>query len=356
MSGGDYLKKTSMAICDKDTEYMQRLGNYISKQENKVFQIYFFSDREYLKEALEHKKFDILVLGEDFLEIGECYAKQSLCIYLSDGSVIEEYSSSPILFKYQAADHILREIHYHWKDFSGMSKKIERFSEKKEMITVFSPLHEKLQTPFVFALAEKMAENAKVLYINFTLCCGFQKLCKLETGMDLGDLFYLIKEDQSRFFFKLKSSVYAMGDFFVIPPVSNPEILTELEKEELKTFLYLLRERTEYEVILLDLGSMLPGFFEILKESTKVWIPESENAYEKAAIIELERLIKKKEKQLEKKVLRILLPAKSEIEKESFYDVEKIMMSDVGRTAQKVLEDEGYLRNRSDFTKGFGSD
>ena len=69
----------------------------------------------------------------------------------------------------------------------------------------------------------------------------------LKTGLDLGDLFYLIKEDRERFFAKIKSSIHAYGNFYVILPMGNPEILAEIRKEELRQFLRLLKEKTEYE-------------------------------------------------------------------------------------------------------------
>lgn len=355
MSGGDELKKVNMAICDKDTVYMQKLGAYIKKQEKETFQISFFSGEDYLTEELKTRDFDILILGKEFLKTGENCGKQTMCIYLSDGNVPEEFSSCPILFKYQAADSILRGIHYYWKDYCGIEGEPESFFGKKELITVFSPLHEKNQTPLTLALAEMCSEKAKVLYINFTVCGGFRQLSGLKTGLDLGDLFYLIKEDRERFFAKIKSSIHAYGNFYVILPMGNPEILAEIGKEELRQFLRLLKEKTEYDMIFLDVGMMLPGFFELLKESSRIFIPLSGGAFSDAAMEELEELLEKKKEHLEQKTHKIFLPSEETERKES-YDIEEIMMGEMGKTVRRILEDEKLFGNRDDFTGGFGAD
>ncbi len=345
LSGGDELKKIHMAICEKDTEYMQKLGNYIKKQEKEMFEIQFFSEQAYLKEELEKRTFDILVVGEEFLRIGEQSKKQTMCIYLTEGNATEEYSSCPILFKYQAADSILRGIQYYWQDFSGVQTE-QIFYGKKEIISVFSPAGSAYQTPVALGLAEVLSQREKVLYINFKVCSGFCELSGLDSGMDLGDLFYLVKEDENRFLAKLKSSVNAYGSFHVILPIRNPEVLSEIGKEEIRSFLKCLAERTEYEVILLDIA-MMAGWFELLSASDKILIPRTKEHFEKAAINEMETLLEKKQGGLQKKLRTVQLAQR--YEGNDTYQIEEIMMNEIGQAIRALSEEEEFFGEGKDF-------
>lgn len=346
MSGGDKLKKIHMAICEKDTEYMQKLGNYIKKQEKEMFEIQFFSEQEFLEEELKKSGFDILILGEEFLRIGEKSGRQTMCVYLTEGNAAEEYSNCPILFKYQAADSILRGILYHWQDFCGVERE-QIFYGKKEVISVFSPVGNVYQTPMTLGLAEELSKRAKVLYVNFKLCNGFCELSGLDSGIDLGDLFYLVREDENRFLAKLKSSVNAYGSFHVILPIRNPEVLSEIGKDEIQKFLKFLKERTEYDVILLDIG-MMAGWFELMEESSKILVLKTNESFENAAINEMESLLEKKGKELPKKVQRVRFLQKQDLD--VTYQIEQIMMSEIGQTVRAILEEGEVFGEREDFT------
>ena len=59
----------------------------------------------------------------------------------------------------------------------------------------------------------------------------------LEPDMDMGDLFYLLREGEEELLAKLKSSIYPLGSYQVIPPPANPEHYMEWKKGEVRHFL-----------------------------------------------------------------------------------------------------------------------
>ena len=62
-----------------------------------------------------------------------------------------------------------------------------------------------------------MSVGKKVLYLNFSVCNGFCKSMGLEPDMDMGDLFYLLRESEEELLAKLKSGIYPLGSYQVIP-------------------------------------------------------------------------------------------------------------------------------------------
>ena len=239
-------------------------------------------------------------------------------------------------------------------------------SKKRELITIYSPWNHRMQTPFALAAAEEMADmgRRKVLYLNFSVCSGFCKSAGIEKGMDMGDLFYLLREGEEEFLAKMGSSIYSLGNFSVIPPPENPKHYMEWEAEETERFFELLLEKTGYEVFLVDISCFIPGFFEILEKSRRIWLLREYRSRVDFGLEEVHTLLRKQKAGLEEKVKEVFLPKNQVVREDGIYQLEECYMGEAGRCARRLLEEDeigyGYRRNpgedsrRNGFERGEG--
>lgn len=337
-----------MAVCEKDADYTKRLADYIARQRKEDFDVFGFSREEDYLRAEQEEDFDILLFGEGFFQKSKLYEKKEHAVYLSEGSVPKEQEHIPVLFKYQAADSLLRGIHYCMGDVMDEPEKKKIFTGSKEVIAVYSPGNHRMQTPFALAAAEELSGRKNVLYLNFSVCRGFCKSTGIEKGMDMGDLFYLIREGEKEFLMKLKSSIYTIGSFSVIPPPENPEHYLEWTKEEVENFFTSLLENTDYEVLILDLGCLIPGFFQVLELSSRIWLLKENRSRRDLGLEELKELFRKRGTGLHERAKEVFLPGGQPWREDGIYQVEEFYMGEMGRCVRRLLGEEREFGNRAD--------
>ena len=136
------MKKIRIAICDKDAEYTRQLVNYIAIKEGDSFEVLGFPNETlYQKDKIG---FDVLLYEETFFQNEEETEKVEKAICLSNGGILPKQENIQVLFKYQPADRILREI------YAGIGKTVRSVEAKsvrkgeKQVIAVYSPWNHRL--------------------------------------------------------------------------------------------------------------------------------------------------------------------------------------------------------------------
>lgn len=84
----------------------------------------------------------------------------------------------------------------------------------------------------------------------------------LEPDVDMGDLFYLLREDEEALFGKIKEwylSAWQLSDNSSLRRIQS--IIWNGERAEVRHFLEILLEKTDFEVLVLDMGCVMNGFF-----------------------------------------------------------------------------------------------
>jgi metal-dependent hydrolase (beta-lactamase superfamily II) len=162
----------------------------------------------------------------------------------------------------------------------------------------------------------------------------------LEPDMDMGELFYLLREGEEELLAKLKSSIYPLGSYQVIPPPANPEHYMEWKKGEVRHFLELLLEKTDFEVLLLDLGCVMSGFFEVLDLCQKIWILKENRTSKDPGIEELKELLEKFKEGLTGRMEEVFLPGGQAWREDGTIQVEEFYMGEVGNCVRRLLGGE----------------
>lgn len=338
LSGGGEMKKQKIAICDQDVEYTRQLVNYIAAKEKDSFEVTGFSDESLYRKNDEN--FDLLLYEETFFQNKEEAGRAKKAICLSNGEISTEQENMRVLFKYQPADRILREIHAGIGKVAGSMDTKSIWRGEKQIFAVYSPWNHRLRTPFALTAAEQLSVGKKVLYLNFSVCNGFCKSMGLEPDMDMGDLFYLLRESEEELLAKLKSGIYPLGSYQVIPPPANPEHYMEWKKGEVRRFLELLLEKTDFEVLLLDLGCVMSGFFEVLELCQRIWILKENRTSKDPGIEELKELLEKFKEGLTGRTQEVFLPGGQAWREDGTIQVEEFYMGEVGNCVRRLLGGE----------------
>lgn len=265
--GGVKLKKVTIAICDMQEAYRERLADYLIRKKSKEAQISVFSVRRRFTERQKEQPFDIVLWGKGFEALKEQEASDSLYIFLSDSPELEECGAA--IFKYQSAEEIWREIFGFYMELGKKNAFISR--KEKEIIGIYSPTHSRLQTPFALTMAQLLSAEKRTLYVNLGEWAGFDSWLEKDYHRDLADLMYLISDRGVKIRGMLESVVHTVNRLDYIPPMTDAQLLCETSAEDYRSLLRLLAQKTDYEVILLDFGVMIPGFFSLLEQCTSIY-------------------------------------------------------------------------------------
>lgn len=317
------MRKIMIAVCDTDQAYAERLGEWISLESEEKLCGVSYSSLECYKEGLHSQNPDIVLLGERFLEypqIQEELSKRNkkeegemelgpLWMYLSEeGQVPPCAQALPAVEKYQPASAILRKIFYHYQNW-GEKREQEPVAER-EIIGIYSPGHSIWQTPFALTFAQALGQKEKVLYVNLKECAGFSGWFQEEYEKDLLDVMYLCLTNEVNVSECVNSALYTMEGIHYIPPAEDGGCLGEISSQDYLNFVRLLAGKSGYDVILLDFGMMIPGFYRILEECSRIYITTEPGEYQEAPLLQFQQMTARQENmKLEKKLVYLSLPA-----------------------------------------------
>lgn len=258
------MVQLKIAFLDEEEAYLERLRGYLVCKKEVFFQIWTFTDTDvFLKKQREPFLFDAVVMTERFWkELAEA-PLEAKKILLCEGVRRESDEGRLLAFKYQSAEKLFCQIlAMLWQDEArGEDCLPERAAE---LIGVYSPVHHEDQMLFGLTMAQILGENQNTLYVCLMENSGFYRLTKADASEDLGDLLYFMMENEHDFAAGLHKIRRSCKNFDYIPPVVNPEHLSELTGALMERFLQELKNRSGYDVVLVDFGRIFTGFAEML--------------------------------------------------------------------------------------------
>ena len=257
------MKKIRVAVCDTDRVYRERLAEYLIRKKSRKSQVYAFSGKRMLMDQLKSQPVDIVLYGTGFEPVPS--AGESLFIRMTE----EQSGEEGAIFKYQSAEEILRQMYAYY--LRQRQKNLGSSRKAKEIAAIYSPTHCMMQTPFALAMAQTLSEEKQVLYLNLGEWSGFCPWMRPEYHRDLADLLYLLSSYGGQTAGILESVVHSYHRVDYIPPMTDAQLLVETEAGAYELLLQMLVEKTEYDVILLDFGIMVPGFFALLEQCSHVY-------------------------------------------------------------------------------------
>ena len=267
------MKKVKMALYETDQDYAFALQEYAAQELADTMEVWIYTKGLELETAEET---DLVLINCQLLQGIEEPEKwiqgQTGCILLlSEGEVPQELAQEKILLKYQSAQEVLRSALYYWQETQENQKVWKRVGQEKEIIGVYAPGGHELQQPFSLILARQLAREKRVLYISLLEYSLLEESAKDSWQFDLSDLIIMRQRTTGNFKEKLEAVVRKENGVSYIPPMQNPENIHEITAEQYVDLLTAITQETDYEVVLIDYGSMLHGFMELLEKSDKLY-------------------------------------------------------------------------------------
>ena len=158
------------------------------------------------------------------------------------------------------------------------------------MIGVYSPVGGSGKTVFALTLGQVLAESKNVLYLNLEECSGLAELSG-NSNWNLSDLIYFFRQKNSSFLYRLNSMVRKWDRLDYIPPCDSYMDFRQVAVDEWQKLLYWIRTRSDYDVVVLDLGNMAGHEPEILRQCDGIYVPAGQDLFSQAKLAQWQRYI-----------------------------------------------------------------
>ncbi len=249
--------------------------DFLNEKEEFLLEAIIFSKKESLQKYLQEHKVDILLMGE-FME--RTNLKQENIKYklvLCEGILVREEETESVIYKYQAAECIMREIlaFYVSKETTTAAYRYLPQYQKCEIVSVYSPAGGCGKTTTALAMAQVFGKSKKVLYLNLENFPGVISKMQLEEISGFSELVYYLKQRKSNLAMKLQTLVRKEGNIDLLQPAGHYNDLYALDAQDVQLFIEELYSATAYDVVIFDIGFMSDAIMELLEASQIIYIP-----------------------------------------------------------------------------------
>ena len=279
-----------------DGMYSSRFSDYISHHKNVLIDLITFTSINSAEEYVKHSRIDILIVsGSMACEAGELGNIKKI-IVLSDGSYTG-HSEYPVIFKYQPAAHILKEIFAQVAEDDNIPGMPQIHTSKHaELIAVYSPYGGSGISTYARNLCAGMAGSNNVLYVNLEI---FDSFAEFEGNRDnneyicgMSEAVYYIKQKKDKLAFKLGSIIkHHKEGYNYILPVGDYRDLYSILPEDMECFTDVLGSGMMYDKVVFDVGYIHGSSLKLLQVCDVVIMPEASGQIQENKQHSFERLL-----------------------------------------------------------------
>lgn len=260
-----------IAICDKETVFVQILAQYLCRKYKTSLEIEAFDHVEKLVKTAKEKKISLCLLGEG---IADSFSLQNIVEQTEHIIFLSCKRRKDMVFKYQSVEHVVNELLE-----LCMEKEIYLFEEKTllkrrkdvKIYAFYAPVRHLLQSTIALTMGQMLAREKKVLYLNLVPNSGFEYMLQKEYEHDLMDILFFLKEDRENFRQRMESMLERVGMLEYIPPVFCYPDMEEIESPLWHKLLQRIVDEMEYEVVLLDLTEHTRGLLSLLEICDEIY-------------------------------------------------------------------------------------
>ena len=295
-------RQRNFVICDVRERYSENLLRILTEKIPGEYQFHLFHDISRLKEFSEKTQIGILLIAEEYerSDRQEVSADRKFVFTGKKDSVLAE-SEIP-LFRYQSSEKIMKRImengeaeeredgRYDFRKGKTGAYRVREDSKKvmRGLIGVYSPIHRIGKTKFALRLGRQIAEKVPVLYLNLESYSGGNYYFPEDTGSDMGDLLYYMRQDKINLGLKLSTMVGQSEGVDYIMPMRYERDLRDVTSSEWKELIDIILEKCIYETIILDLGDSVDGLYDILRKCSRIYTLYIEEGAAEAKLIQYE--------------------------------------------------------------------
>ncbi len=333
-----------LAICDLEVAYASHFMEHINTRRNLPFEVQAFSDLDTLKEEHLKHPVEILLVSEKALSGREMEVSGwgiGQVIVLSEGITVQRNETYPTISKYQSSDSVIREVMAVYaaevRDKNGVSI----IKKEAKVIGIYSPVGRCLKTSFALTLGQLMSKERAVLYLNLESCAGFEELFEMTYDRTLSDIIYHLRQNQDNLLHRINATVCSMDNLDYLPPVPFPQDIATVTLSEWQRLLDFLKNESQYEVIILDIGDGVEDVCGLLELCDHIFMPTKQDFVSQAKMVQFEKLLELCVRQeIISKIVKLKLPYYSvNCMKAQF--LRQMLWSEFGDYVRNLIRKEG---------------
>ncbi len=249
------MNRLRLGICDKDYKYASKMASYLISNEGEAIEPYVFSS---LQQALQEKsKVDLCLTSYDEEAFFDEMEGKAICMV----DCKREDFLHPQIEKYRSMSSILTDV----RQIVAMNLG-EKGTKEAHVLVVCSPISHELQILFSMCLCKELSLSRNTLYVNLRELSGFYQIFGDVTGKDFEDLVTAIQKPE----IQLRDYINRLQEVDLLLPPRRPESFWEMDESMITEVLNLLLE-SEYENIVIDIGSYFPGSYSLLSQSDRIF-------------------------------------------------------------------------------------
>jgi cellulose biosynthesis protein BcsQ len=266
------MNNVSMCFFDTNVEYITRLSQYLTEKYIN-YDIVFFTDIDKFHNfCLSFEGTGIFIIADYCLdnEIVKCIKNDILL--LVDERNIASVNDYYAIYRYQATDNIVSSIlNYYAEKVVLDNRKKYIVKDDCKIIGIYSPINRCGKTSLSINLANLIKEE--VLLINLEEFSEVLEYLHIESEFNLSDLMYFFLKNTDNLSIKLEAVVKKRDNFYIIPPLDNPEDLYDISTDIWVDFILGIRNLGRYKCIILDISNVVRECIQIFEICSHILVP-----------------------------------------------------------------------------------
>lgn len=262
-----------LAICDTEKQYAIKLMEAFCGKKNFGFQVHAFSTVKDLELFAARTRIEILLIPGKYMSEKISHLDIEKVILLSDGEIYEQFSDYESIYKYQSAEHIMKEVLCYYAEYAKPVAGMYYGKKEFAIYGVYSPIGRCGKTALAEGLAAAFGKKKKTLLLDLQSYGAHKEQFGGEQLWDLTDIIYFLRQGKQTFLYKLESIVRNRGVYDSVLPMKAPADLRSVTLAEWSELLEKLASDSDYHVVVIDFGQDVSGIFQLLSNCSKIYMP-----------------------------------------------------------------------------------
>lgn len=340
--------KRILAIRSNADDYAEELAKSFNRKGDGIFHSLVFTDEQSYRDFEECNRVDVLLCDENLLNtenVGN-FRAENICALTEMGVAFEGFydgkgNEIPGIFKYQAADNIMKEIlqHYNRRQETAIERKNVNIHK---IYAITAPYGGVYASTFALALAYYHSLGEKTLFVSFDPFFQLPDEKKDSKDRNLTDIIYYLEQGQKNVLPHLRSLIRRSGALECVSGVSHWFDLYQMRPSHMSCLLDELNRSDSYETVVFDVGIIGTASMEVFLASDIIYVPLGHDRSSELKLAEWKRQIMFcGQAQLLDKTKEIKLPFDESLEKGYSYDT--LLKGRLGRAIEE-MEGMQYIR------------
>lgn len=291
------MEKPVLAVFDSEERYAHGFMEFMSHKTTLPFQIHVFTEEDKFFCYAQKEEIECLLISENVYQRKvEALHIPHVIILSESGDCLNQ--SLLHINKYQSCESIFKELMlYYSKETGRTSSQIRTNMQQMKIIGIYTPVRRCLQTTFAFTLGQLLAEDAKVLYLNFEKFSGLSVMLKKTFQDDLSDLVYYFQCAREKFSLRLDSIVEHINGLDYIPPAEVYQNLRGIRGQQWLELFSEIEKSSNYDYLILDLADGVltdeaMDLWDILRNCSLVYTITKGDGIAAAKMLQYEKVLK----------------------------------------------------------------